>query len=76
MRFLIMAALGAAIAAAPAAAGEKKPEDPDKKICKFENSSTSRVAKKVCKTRAEWKALEQEGDKSATPDFRAAGTNN
>ena len=60
MRFFVLAAACAAIVAGPASAEEKKAEDPNKKICKFESKSTSRMAKKVCKTRAEWKALEEQ----------------
>ena len=61
MRFFVLAAACAAIVAGPASAEDKKAEDPNKKICKFESKSTSRMAKKVCKTRDEWKALEQQG---------------
>ena len=60
LRFFVLAAACAAILAGPAMAEEKKAEDPNKKICKFESKSTSRMAKKVCKTRAEWKALEEQ----------------
>ena len=62
MRLLILAAAAAALAFAggAAAAKDRKPEDPNKKICKFEGDSTSRIAKKTCKTRAEWDAMKQE----------------
>ena len=70
MRLLIVAAAaGALVATGGASAKEKKPEDPDKKICKFEGDSTSRIAKKTCKTRAEWDALKaqrQEGGVDST----------
>ena len=70
MRLLIVAAAAAALAATgTASAKEKKPEDPNKKICKFEGNSESRIAKKTCRTKAEWDALKaqrQEGGIDST----------
>ncbi len=42
--------------ASPAMAESKKePADPNKKICKYERETSSRIiSKKVCMTRAEW----------------------
>jgi hypothetical protein len=66
MRKLLSAGLIAAtlFATAPfataAIAGEKKPVDPNKKICRRDYGSTGTILpKSVCHTGAEWKALDE-----------------
>ena len=59
MRALNLAVVGAALLLSGAAAAKDKdqPEQvKEKKICKGEASSFSRLPKKICKTKAEWKA--------------------
>ena len=48
--------LPVALLASPAQAETKKEQpDPNKKICKYERETSSRiVSKKICMTRAEW----------------------
>ena len=67
MRNIILANIAAVIlvSAAPsiaAAADEKKP-DSERKICKSEPDSVSRIARKICKTKSDW----EQGGK-ASPD--------
>jgi len=60
MRALNLAVVGAALLLSGAAAAKDKdqPEQvKEKKICKGESSSFSRLSKKICKTKAEWDAL-------------------
>jgi hypothetical protein len=59
-----LAAFGAAAAQAPAAAPpppQAKPAAEEKKICKREDMTGSRVAgKRVCRTKAQWDAITQQ----------------
>ena len=75
MRFFVLASACAAIVAAPAYAEEKKADDPEKKVCKSEASSTSRMTKKICRTRAEWKAMQDESAKAAEKTRPIGGGN-
>ena len=63
MRFLVLAAAGAAFLAAGAAVAEdKKPENKPKMICKHEGDGATRLGPKVCKPKIEKKAeQEQQG---------------
>jgi len=60
MRALNLAVIGAALLLSGAGAAAKDKGQPEqvkeKKICKGESSSFSRLSKKVCKTKAEWDA--------------------
>ena len=77
MRFLILAAAGAAFLAAGAVAAEdKKPEDADKTICKRMADSASRLGRKVCKTRAEWKAEQEQENAGVDGTYRPIQSRN
>ena len=77
MRFLILAAAGAAFLAAGAAAAEdKKPEDADKTVCKRMADSASRLGHKVCKTRAEWKAEHEQQTSGVDAAYRSMHSRN
>ena len=57
MRNFHLVALAAILvlpAAASAAAESSEKKDPERKICRPEPNSVSRIAKKICKTKAEW----------------------
>jgi len=57
---MIVIAAGAAVLLSSAATAGKKPEDPNKLICKYEGDSASRITRsKRCMTRAEW-TMEQD----------------
>lgn len=50
-----------ALLASPALAKEKKPVDPDKKICRTEDTTGSIMpSKRVCHTKQEWATIDQE----------------
>lgn len=47
-------------------AGNKKPQDPNKILCRVESATTSRIAvNRVCHTRAEWKEIDERRSKDA-----------
>ena len=56
----VTVALAAAslLALAPAAAKEKKPVDPNKKVCRSEVPTGSFMAKSTCHTVAEWAQID------------------
>jgi hypothetical protein len=61
----LLAAIAAiSLAGGAAVAKEKSPDAPkEKKICKGEAGSTSRIAKKkVCRTKAEWASMANQED--------------
>ena len=49
---------------AAAEAGQAKPAKPakEKKICRADRTSTSRIPKKICKTQAEWEGRSTQDD--------------
>ncbi|WP_174298516.1 hypothetical protein [Sphingomonas bacterium] len=53
-----LAALVALGMAGPAVAKDKKPVDPDKKVCRSEVATGSRFAKTTCHTLAEWAQID------------------
>lgn len=61
---------GAALAADPA-----KPEAPkEKKICKYEGDTTTRISRKrVCKTQEEWDSATRDSLDAATGSLSTAG---
>lgn len=61
-----------------AAAGEKTAKPPkEKKICKADRMSTSRIPKKICRTQAEWEGRSsQEELDAATDKMSGMGRNN
>ena len=66
MRYLsLLAAVAALSIAGGSAVAQEKPAKPakEKKICKGEQDSTSRIAKKrICKTKAEWAEASNQQD--------------
>lgn len=60
------------------AAGEKPAKPPkEKKICKADRMSTSRIPKKICKTQAEWDGRSsQESLDDAADKLSGMGRNN
>jgi hypothetical protein len=68
----LLAAIAAlSLAGGAAAAAEEKPAKApkEKKICKGEAGSTSRIAKKrICKTKAEWAAMSNQEDLDTAAD--------
>jgi hypothetical protein len=62
----IAVAVGAAVLLTGTASAGKKPEDPDKVVCKTDADSTSRITRKrTCRTRAEWTMEEVERRRDA-----------
>ena len=66
--------------AAPVVAGEKKPADPNKKICRSAPYTGSRFREQVCHTRAEWDVIAAQterdlDDRSRRPEMRRPSTN-
>jgi hypothetical protein len=63
MRYInILAAVAATLAIGSTASAKEKPETrKEKKICKFEEHSTTRLGKRVCKTKAQWEAESNSG---------------
>ena len=43
-----------------AAQSDEKKDDQERKICKPEQDSVSRIAKKICKTRAQWDQISKD----------------
>lgn len=68
MRFVILTTLAMAALAVPAVAKDKKPVDPDKKVCRREQVTGSVLAKSVCHTAAEWREIDQK-NADATSTF-------
>jgi hypothetical protein len=60
MKALVLTTLFAACLAAPAVAETRSDEDPDRRICKTQKKTGSRVPIKTCRTKAEWDALAEE----------------
>ena len=57
-------------ASEPAAASTEKPVK-EKKICRDSDDSTSRVAKRICRTAQEWAEGRQKGAKAGQRSFSA-----
>ncbi len=76
----LLAAAALSLAGGIAVAAEEKPAKPakEKKICKGDAGSTSRIAKsKVCRTKAEWDAMgNQEDLDDAAAKLRGMGRAN
>jgi hypothetical protein len=60
----LLAAIAAFSLCGGAAVAQEKPVKPakEKRICKGEQDSTSRIGKKVCKTKAEWEGSSGQQD--------------
>jgi hypothetical protein len=71
LNLLAAAAAATLLIGGPAVAGPEKAAKPpkEKKICKADRMSTSRIPKKICRTQAEWEgrsgqeALDDSADK-------------
>jgi hypothetical protein len=72
---LLVLAAGAADPAVTSGEGAKAAARPEKRICKFDGDLSSRIARRHCRSAAEWDALEKEaadmlrrrGDRVTTP---------
>lgn len=49
----------------PAPAADKQTAEKEKKVCRSEEATGSLFVKRVCHTKAEWAALDLEGERSA-----------
>lgn len=58
--FAATALLSTILVAAPASAKDKKPQDPEKRICHTEVPTGSVMGKSVCHTRREWAEVENQ----------------
>lgn len=60
------------------AADSAKPQEPkDKKICKYEGATTSRISRKrVCKTAEEWETATHDSLTAATGSLQNVGRTN
>ena len=66
MRFFTVFALTIATLAAPAVAKDKKPVDPNKKICRqSEVTGSIMMGKSTCHTAAEWAQIDRQSDADA-----------
>ncbi|CAN5425132.1 hypothetical protein BH10PSE15_BH10PSE15_05620 [soil metagenome] len=76
MRKILRAAMFvclALIGSSAAIAGDKKPADPNKKICRGVEQTGSIFTHQVCHTRAEWAAIGEQNDKNTRATLQAAG---
>ncbi len=69
------AALSAMIVAAPGLAKDKKPMDPNKRICRSEVPTGSMMSKSVCHTRAEWIMIDEQNQAATDSAIRSRRTN-
>lgn len=58
MTKLFIALAAGLVAIAPASAKDKKPVDPNKKICRSEAPTGSFIPKSTCHTAAEWASID------------------
>ena len=79
MRFFnILAAVAATMAIGSMASAKDKPEQAkEKKICKYqEPDSTSRLGKRICRTKAQWANGSDRGDRDAGRTISGSGRTN
>jgi predicted secreted protein len=69
------AALSAMIVATPVLAKDKKPQDPNKRICRSEVPTGSMMSKSVCHTRAEWQSIDEQNQAATDQAIRSRRTN-
>jgi hypothetical protein len=76
--FNVLAAVAATMLACGAAGAKDKSEAPkEKKICRDDMASNSRIAvRRICRTRAEWAELAEEGQRSAGRAVEASNRRN
>ncbi len=67
--------LAALCLASPIAAKEKKPVDPNKKICRADANTGSIMPKSTCHTAAQWAAIDNTAGAGGSPtgDLRGQG---
>lgn len=70
---LIVAAAALVATATPALAGDKKPIDPDKPVCRSVEQTGSIMTHRVCHTRAQWAAQSAQDGKSKDAMLQATG---
>ncbi|WP_267389383.1 hypothetical protein [Sphingomonas sp. GC_Shp_3] len=75
MSLVTAAALSAMIVAAPGLAKDKKPMDPNKRICRSEVPTGSMMSKSVCHTRAEWIMIDEQNQAATDSAIRSRRTN-
>jgi hypothetical protein len=56
------AVLSTLILATPVIAKDKKPQDPDKRVCRSEVPTGSLMGKSVCHTVAQWSAIDHQNE--------------
>lgn len=74
----VLAALAAAMLACGTAGAKDRSEEPrEKKICRDDMASNSRIAvRRICRTKAEWAQLEDESQRSAGRAVEASNRRN
>lgn len=65
LRTVLFAVLAVAVSSA-ATAGDKKPADPNKRICRGVEQTGSIFTHQVCHTRAEWSQIGEQNDKNTS----------
>ena len=76
--FNLLAAIAATMAVGGIASAKDKPEEArEKKICRTETASNSRIAhRRICRTKAEWAELEGESQRHAGRAVEAGNRRN
>lgn len=77
LKLNLMASMAAILLVGGTAVAKEKPEGPrkEKKICKADRLSTSRIPKKICRTQAEWDGKSSQEDlDSAAGKLRGMGS--
>lgn len=77
-QFNILAAVAATILASGIAGAKDKPaEAKEKKICRSETASNSRIStRRICRTKAEWAQIDDESQRAASRAVEASGRRN
>lgn len=70
LRAVSFAILAIAVSSA-ATAGDKKPADPNKRICRGIEQTGSIFTHQVCHTRAEWTQINEQNDKETARSVQA-----
>lgn len=77
-QFNVLAAIAAAMLMSGAAGAKDKAEgEKEKKICRSETASNSRIAtRRICRTKEEWAQLEDESQRSASRAVESSNRRN
>jgi hypothetical protein len=77
-KFNILAAVAATLALGSMASAKDKPDQvKEKKICRDDMVSNSRIAvRKICRTKAEWAQMEDESQRSTARAVEASNRRN